>query len=319
MTRAAGIATDGRPRWRRPRALVPGDRIAVVAPASPFNPADLEAGIRELRACGFEPVFEDTLFARTGFLAGDPASRAAALTRAWQDEANAAIIAARGGYGSTQVLAYLDPSKFKAKVFIGSSDLTSFQVWLLQRAGIVTFHGPMVASTMSRGIEGYDRDVFVRAITQAEPLGELPAPALETLVPGEAAGPLVGGTLAQLGASLGTPYAFDPPNGCILFLEDVQERPYRLHRLVTQLSLNGMLARAAGIILGTFPGCDEPSFSARDTLAELFASFTGPVVYGLPVGHVDGPALTIPLGVQVRVVAGSSARVIVEEAAVEAA
>lgn len=308
--------TRGAPRWRRPRALATGDRVAVVAPASPFNPSDLEAGLAELRACGFEPVFEDSLFARTGYLAGDPASRAAALTHAWHDEANGGVIAARGGYGSMQLLAYLDPRQFPPKVFVGSSDLTSFQVWLLQRAGIVTFHGPMVAGHMGRGPAGYDRDVFLRAVTLAEPLGELPAPALETLVSGEAAGPLVGGTLAQLGASLGTPYAFDPPSGCILFLEDVQERPYRLHRLVTQLSLNGMLARAAGIVLGTFPGCDDPPYSARETLAGLFASFHGPVVYGFPAGHVDGPALTLPFGVQVRVVGGPTARVIVEEPAV---
>ena len=303
-------------RWRRPRALAPGDRIAVVAPASPFDPADLEAGLAELRACGFEPVFEDSLFARTGYLAGDPASRAAALTRAWHDERVSGVLAARGGYGSTQLLAYLDPSQFRAKVFVGSSDLTSFQTWLLQRAGIVTFHGPMVAGHMSRGSAGYDRDVFLRAVTRAEPLGELPAPSLETLVPGEAAGPLVGGTLAQLGASLGTPYAFDPPSGCILVLEDVGERPYRVHRLVTQLDLNGMLARAAGIVLGTFPGCDEPPYSARETLAGLFASFRGPVVYGLPAGHVDGPALTLPFGVHVRIEAGATPRVVVEEPAV---
>jgi muramoyltetrapeptide carboxypeptidase len=309
--------THDAPRWRRPRALRPGSRIAVVAPASPFNPADLEAGLAELRACGFEPVFEDTLFARTGYLAGDPASRAAALTRAWRDAHIQGVIAARGGYGSMQLLAYLDPALFHAKVFVGSSDLTSLQTWLLQRAGIVTFHGPMVAGHMSRAAAGYDRDVFLRALTRAEPLGDLPAPALETLVQGEAAGPLVGGTLAQLGASLGTPYAFDPPSGCILFLEDVGERPYRLHRLVTQLTLNGMLARAAGIVLGTFPGCDEPPYSARDTMAALLAEFHGPVVFGLPAGHVDGAALTLPFGVQVRIVAaGGTPRVIVEEPAV---
>jgi muramoyltetrapeptide carboxypeptidase len=304
------------PRWRRPRALARGDRVAVVAPASPFNPSHLEAGLSELRACGFEPVFEDSLFSRTGYLAGDPASRAAALTRAWRDESTAAVLAARGGYGSTQLLAYLDPAKFAAKVFVGSSDLTAFQIWLLQRAGIVTFHGPMVAGHLSRGEGGYDRDVFLRAVTRAEPLGELPAPGLETIVAGEAAGPLVGGTLAQIGASLGTPYAFDPPSRCILFLEDVQERPYRLHRLVTQLALNGMLARAAGIVLGTFPGCDEPPYSARQTLGELFAAFPGPVVFGLPAGHVDGPALTLPFGVNVRLIAGPSPRLIVEDAAV---
>jgi len=302
---------------RRPRALVPGDRIAIVAPASAFDAGELDAGVAELRSLGFEPVFDDTLFLRDGYLAGDARTRAAALKRAWADPSIAAVMAARGGYGSVQLLPYLDPS-IEAKAFIGSSDLTSLQTWLVQRAQMVTFHGPMVAGRFARGPEGYDRDVFLRAVTRAEPLGELPAPALETLVPGEASGLLVGGTLAQIAASLGTPYAFDPPAGSVLFLEDVGERPYRLDRLVTQLVLSGLLARVAAVVLGTFPDCDEASgqYTARQTLATLFAAFPGPVVFGLPAGHVNGPALTLPLGVQARLVATGTPRVVIEEAAV---
>jgi muramoyltetrapeptide carboxypeptidase len=303
---------------RRPRALVPGDRITVVAPASPFDRNDLDAGVGELRSIGFEPVIDESLYLRTGYLAGDARTRAAALKRAWDDDTAAAIMAARGGYGSVQLLPYLDPSHLGAKVFIGSSDLTSLQIWLLQRARMVTFHGPMLAGRFGRGAEGYDRDVFVRALTRGEPLGELPAPALETLVTGEAAGMLVGGNLTQLAASLGTPYAFDPPSGSVLFLEDVAERPYRIDRLVTQLALSGVLARASAVVLGTFPGCDEPggSCTARQTLAALFGEFHGPVVVGLPAGHVDGPALTLPLGVRTRVIASETPRVVIEEAAV---
>jgi muramoyltetrapeptide carboxypeptidase len=312
MTAAVGSAAA----WRRPAALVQGDRVAIVAPASPFEPDDLEAGVAELRACGFEPVLDDALFARSGFVAGDPAGRAAALTRAWTDDAIRGIVAARGGYGSVQLLPYLDPSRFGPKVFVGSSDLTSLQIWLLQRAGVVTFHGPMVAGHMSRGPLGFDRGVFLGALSRVEPLGELPAPALETLIPGDASGPLMGGTLAQLAASLGTPYAFDPPVGCILFLEDVGERPYRLDRLMTQLALGGILDRAAGIVFGTFPGCDELPYTARDTLASLVAGFNGPVVYGMPAGHVHGAVLTLPFGVRTRVAAGAAPRVVVEEAAV---
>jgi muramoyltetrapeptide carboxypeptidase len=302
---------------RRPRALVPGDRFAIVAPASPFDPNDLEVGLGELRSLGFEAALDYTLFLRDGYLAGDARTRAAALRRAWSNDSVAAIMAARGGYGSVQLLPYLDPS-IEAKPFIGASDLTSLQTWLVQRAQMVTFHGPMIAGRFGRGPDGYDRDVFLRAVTRAEPLGELPAPALETLVAGEAAGLLVGGTLTQIAASLGTPYAFDPPAGSLLFLEDIAERPYRVDRLVTQLVLSGMLARVAGVVLGTFPNCDEPDgqVTARQTLAALFAPFPGPVVFGLPAGHVDGPALTLPLGVQARIVATGTPRVIIEEAAV---
>jgi muramoyltetrapeptide carboxypeptidase len=303
---------------RRPRALVPGDRVAIVAPASAFSRSEFDAGLAELRAVGFEPVFEESVFLRSGYVAGDARARAEALKRAWADPDVAAVFAARGGYGSVQLLPYLDPAQLPAKVFVGSSDLTSLQTWLVQRARMVTFYGPMPAGCFGRGAEGYDRDTFLRALSAA-PLGELPAPALETLVAGEAAGPLVGGTLTQLAASLGTPYAFDPPTGAVLLLEDVGERPYRLDRLVTQLRLSGVLARVAAVVLGTFPGCDEPGgeWTARSTMATLFAGFHGPVVYGLPVGHVEGPALTVPLGVQARVIADTSrARVIVEDAAV---
>jgi muramoyltetrapeptide carboxypeptidase len=304
------------PSLRKPKALTPGARIAVVAPASAFDRAALERGLAELRALGFDPAYDDSLFARTGYVAGDTQLRADALRRAWHDDTVAGIMAARGGYGSVHLLAHLDPS-VRSKVFLGSSDLTTLQVWLLQRAQMVTFHAPMIAGALARGADGYDREIFVRSITRPEPLGELPA-SLEAFVRGEAVGPLVGGTLTQLAASLGTPYAFDPPSGAVLFLEDVSERPYRLDRLVTQLTLSGILARVGAVILGTFPGCDEPGgqATARGTLAALFAGFPGPVVFGLPAGHVDGPVLTLPLGVRTRVIAEGVPRVIVEEAAV---
>ena len=123
-----------------------------------------------------------------------------------------------------------------------------------------------------------------------------------------------------MAASLGTPYAFAPPGGAILFLEDVAERPYRLDRMLTQLRLAGVFARAAAVVFGTMPGCDEPGGTpaARDVILELFDGFTGPVLFGLPSGHADGPALTLPFGVHTRVVADASPRLIVEEAAVVA-
>lgn len=311
--------TAPRASLRRPRALLPGDRIAVVAPASAFDRGAFESGLAELRALGFEPVFEESIFLRTGYVAGDARTRAAAFRRAWSDDSVAAVLAARGGYGSVQLLPLLDASDLPAKAFIGASDLTALQTWLLQRGRLVTFHGPMLAMGVARGAEGFNREVFVRALTRSEPLGELPAPGLETIAPGEASGLLVGGTLTQLAASLGTPYAFDPPAGSVLFLEDVGERPYRLDRLVTQLLLSGLFAKVSAVVLGTFPGCDEPDgrLCARDTLAGLLRGFPGPVVYGLPAGHVEGPALTLPLGVHARVVAAGTPRVVIEEGAVQ--
>ena len=110
---------------------------------------------------------------------------------------------------------------------------------------------------------------------------------------------LVGGTLTQLVASLGTPFAFDPPAGCVLFLDEVAERPYRLDRMLTQLRLSGLLARASAIVFDELPRCDEPGGSptARDTVRRVLADFRGPVLFGLPSGHTDGPTLTLPFGV----------------------
>ena len=117
-------------------------------------------------------------------------------------------------------------------------------------------------------------------------------PSAETIRAGEATGTLFGGTLTQLLASLGTPFAFDPPAGHVLFLDEVGERPYRLDRMITQLRQAGLLARASGVIFGELPRCDEPSGdpTARAVVAELFADFPGPVVFGFPSGHTTGAA-----------------------------
>jgi len=150
-------------------------------------------------------------------------------------------------------------------------------------------------------------------------MGELSAPGLDTLRPGEAAGVLLGGTLTQLLASLATPFAFAPPPGHVLFLDEVGERPYRLDRMVTQLRQTGLLARASAVVIGELPQCDEPSGdpTARAVMADLFADFPGPVVIGFPSGHTAGPSMTLPFGVSCRVIAGNRPRLVIEEAAVE--
>jgi muramoyltetrapeptide carboxypeptidase len=308
---------------RKPPALHSGDRIAIVAPASPFARDTFEAGLAELRALGFEPVFEDSVFDRRFYLAGTAESRAAALQKAWADPSIAGIVAARGGYGSVHLLPLLNPRVFSAsaKAFIGYSDNTSLLTWLNQTCGVVAFHGPMVEGRLAEADRGYDRDTFTRCLCRAEPAGAITHPRLETIKPGEESGMLVGGTLTMLAASLGTPYAFDPPHGCILFLDDVAERPYRLDRMLTQLRLAGILVRVSAIVFGVMPGCDEPGGTptARDAVAELLAEFPGPVLFGLPSGHTDGPTLTLPLGVRARVVANGRPELIIEEAAVTGA
>lgn len=305
----------------KPRALTPGSRLALVAPASPFEKDEFERGVGVLQSLGFEPVYDPSVFARTGYLAGSAELRAEAFRRAWSDPSIAGVVAVRGGYGSAQLLPLLSVEEIRTtpKALIGYSDVTSLLTYLTLHCGIVAFHGPMIDRRISRGDEGFDRDSFERVLRHAEPAGELTAPAVEILREGEASGTLLGGTLTQLLASFRTPFAFDPPRGFVLFIDEVSERPYRLDRMITQLQQSGILARAGAVVIGELPGCDEPSGepSARAVMASLFEDFDGPVLIGFPSGHTTGPTMTLPFGVRCTVVAsGPAPKLVVTEAAV---
>jgi muramoyltetrapeptide carboxypeptidase len=306
---------------RKPRALAPGDRLAIVAPASPFTREEFDSGLREIRRLGFVPVYDDSVFARQRYVAGSAAVRAAAIDAAWRDPSIAGLIGVRGGYGSAQLLPLLDrdAARRASKPFIGYSDLTSMLTYLTLGCDSVAFHGPMLAGRLGRGAAGYDEDSFVRTLCRREPLGELAPPGLESIRSGEAAGMLLGGTLTQVLASLATPFAFEPPAGYVLFLDEVGERPYRLDRMVTQLAQAGLLARASAVVIGELPKCDEPAGdpTARAVMADLFAEFPGPVLIGFPSGHTIGPAMTLPFGVAARVIGGGQPRLVIEESAVQ--
>ena len=305
----------------KPHALAPGARLAVVAPASPFTREEFDQGLAEIRRLGFTPVYDDSVFARQRYVAGSPEVRAAAIHDAWRDLSISGLIAVRGGYGSAQLLPLLDRdlARRAAKPFIGYSDLTAILTFLTVGCDLVAFHGPMLAGRLGRGTEGYDADSFLKALCRREPMGELAPAGLESLRPGEAAGVLLGGTMTQLLASLGTPFAFEPPPGCVLFLDEVGERPYRLDRMVTQLKQTGLLARASAVVIGELPRCDEPSGdpTARAVMADLFADFPGPVLIGFPSGHTAGPALTLQFGVCCRVLGVDRLRLVIDEAAVQ--
>ena len=304
---------------RKPRALQSGDRVAVLAPASPFDRELFDQGVEELRVIGFEPVFDESVFARRGYLAGPAADRASALRAAWRDPTIAGIFAARGGYGSAQVLPLLDASEARRgrKPLVGCSDLTALLVYLAVCCETVSFHGPMMVN-LAKHADGYDRRSLLGAITSSTPLGELRPPGLEALSAGEARGVLFGGTLTQLLASLSTPYAFSPPDGCVLFLDDVGEQPYRVDRMLTQVQQAGWLARVSAVVCGEFPECqDESGRDARSVVAEVLADFPGPVLFGFPSGHTSGPTFTLPIGVVATVASTPQPRLIIDEAAVE--
>jgi muramoyltetrapeptide carboxypeptidase len=309
--------SDTATTWIKPRRLRPGDRVSLVAPASPFKPEELEPAVAEIRRLGFDAVYDERVLTSNRFVAGSAAMRASVLHDAWNDPSIAALIAIRGGYGSAQLLPLLDPALMRkaGKILVGYSDITALLCFHLQHH-VVCFHGPMVERRLSAGESAYDRSSFLRTLTATDPPGEMSPAGLDVLRKGEAAGTIVGGTITQLVASLGTPWAFVPPPGCILFLEDVGERPYRVDRMLTQLRQAGIVDRAAALVFGELPSCDEPGgeHPVRDVLADFVHDFAGPVLFGFPSGHTAGPSWTVPLGVCARVRTSPPALVIEEGA-----
>jgi muramoyltetrapeptide carboxypeptidase len=303
-----------------PAALKRGDRLAVVSPSSPFAREEFDAGVAEIARLGYVPVYDDSIFAREGgYLSGSPELRAEAFMRYWADPAVAALIAVRGGFGSVHLLPLLDREHLAAhpKLFIGYSDNTSILSFLTCQCGMTALHGPMLDRRLSRGAPGYDESSFIALLQGGRGL-EMAPDGLLVLRDGDASGRLFGGTLTKLTSSLGTPYAFDPPPGCILFLEDVNERPYKLDRMLTQLALSGILSRATALVFGEMRGCDEPGdeVTARDVIQRLTRDFAGPIILGFPSGHTAGPCWTLPLGVRVRVATSPHPSLVVEESPV---
>ena len=307
----------------KPHALTPGSRVAVVAPASSFKREEFDAGVAEIARLGFVPVYEDSVFAKgvPPYVAGSPETRAKAIRSALTDPSIDGIIAVRGGYGSAQIVPLLDVDEIRraAKPFVGYSDLTAVLNFLAIQCGLVSFHGPMLDECLSRGEPKYDRASFLNALCRPLPLGELAPAGLDVIRAGEARGVLLGGTVTQLLATMGTAWPFDPPPGFVLFFEEVGERPYRLDRMLVQLRQTGILSRAKAIVIGELNGCDEPNgaLTGRGVMAALLSDFPGPVLIGFPSGHTKGPVYTLPFGVSCRVVANGRPGLVIEEAAVQ--
>ena len=304
---------------QRPRALQPGDRIALVSPASPFDRAEFDAGAGELRRLGFEPVWDDRVFAREPMVSGPPELRARAFLDALRDPSIRAIIAVRGGYGSVEILPFIEPRDLlqAGKIVCGYSDITSLLIYSVCHAGVIAFHGPMIERRLSLGEAGYEAWSFRAALTDAEtPMGKLQPDGLSVIKTGTAEGMLLGGTLTQIAAGLGTPFGIKINRPTILFLEDIAERPYKVRRMLTQLRLAGVFHQVTGIVLGAMAGCDEPSLTACDVVAGFFSDFDGPILSGFPSGHGPAPAWTLPFGVQSSMSTSDGGALWIEEPAV---
>ncbi|WP_433164196.1 S66 peptidase family protein [Kribbella sp. CA-247076] len=285
---------------RVPGRLARGDRVAVVAPSGPVRPERLEIGTTYLEQWGLEVEVMPSVLAghdRLSFLAADDKTRAEDLRTAWLDPRFAAVFCARGGYGVQRMLEYVDLDELAAvtKWFLGFSDITALHEPLNAR-GLVTIHGPMAAAVEQLQVET-GRERLHELLFEPEKITDLLAPVgARTLVGGVAEGPLRGGNLALLAASVGTP-TYAPPTG-IVVMEDVSEDAYRVDRLLTQLLRAGWFAGVTGLVIGDFSGADDSGLVTavvHDRLGPLGL----PMVEGAAIGH-ENLNLAVPLGLPVR-------------------
>jgi muramoyltetrapeptide carboxypeptidase len=287
----------------RPAALRPGDAVMLVSPSGPTRPERVARGIELLTGWGLRPVLAPNAYARRGYLAGDDALRAADVNAAFADPAIRGVLCTRGGYGAQRMVDAIDMAAVRRdpKVVAGFSDITALQFALWRGARLATVHGPGAAWLDERTPEASAGSLRA-ALMSPEPVTVSRVPTEDTaavLVPGVAEGPLLGGNLCLVVSSIGTP---DMPDltGAILLIEEVEEPPYKVDRMVTQLRRAGLLDRIAGVALGQFTRCaDDWPVTVVDVLTELLGDLGVPVLGGLPVGHGVGQ-LTVPVGVPAR-------------------
>lgn len=286
----------------RPRALKPGDTIGVVSPASAIDREHLERGVAALRRLGYKVKVSRHALDRVGILAGPDEVRARELAAFFADPAVDAIFAARGGYGCGRLLPLTDFDAIARtpKAFLGFSDATFILNALVARAGMVAFHGPMVAMDFARGLAEASLDHLRRLL--AGELSSFTLPARAVLHTGAAEGEVVGGCLSMVAATIGTPYA-PPLDGAILFLEDTGEKAYSIDRMLVHLGQAGVFERVAAVVFGALRPPDGSEAEYRmieQCVAEQAANLKCPVLSGIEAGH-GSANFTIPFGVRARV------------------
>lgn len=291
----------------KPPRLCRGDVIGICAPAGPIlDKRKFECGLRYLEQLGYRVLLGKHVYKQNGYLAGTDTQRAGDLNTFFENKHVKAIFCARGGFGVQHILPLLDYRLIRRnpKIVVGYSDITALHLALLSKTGLTSFSGPMVVE-MPETFDKKSEEMFWRSMTSTMPLDPL-SPTGEVLHHGTrtvASGRLVGGNLSLVAALAGTPYLPDM-KGVVLSLEEIDERPYRVDRLLQQLKLSGVLRSAKGVLLGDFTDCTpvkgKPSLTLPEIFRQTFESYQIPVLSGFRYGHVRH-SLTLPVGIRVRI------------------
>jgi len=296
-----------------PRPLFPGARVALVCPSSALPEGRLEPAVNAVKALCLEPVVYPSCIQenRRGYLAASDSQRAADLNAAFADPSIDGILCVRGGYGAHRLLPLLDLELIarRHKLFAGYSDVTALHTVFNQTCRFVTYHTPMPGTVYYKETDRYTME-YLRAALFGSLRGPLPLqPGVVPLAGGTACGPLCGGNLSLLADSLGTPWEIDT-RGKLLFLEDVDEKTYRVDAMLTALRNAGKLDDCAGVLLGAWTRCDPEEPDRSLTLEEIFRDLIlpagKPVLMGLPCGHVL-PTMSLPMGSTLRMDADNCA------------
>ena len=289
----------------KPKKLTNGDLIGIISPAS--NPDDLSRinkGVEYLEKLGYRVEVGKNVGQERGYLAGDDKQRLDDFHSMFKNKEVKAIINVRGGYGSGRLLDKIDYKLVRQnpKIFVGYSDITSLQMAMLKKSGLVTFAGPMLAVDFYDTVDPYTEENFWKLLTSTKKIGKLHNPEKESyfvLNKGRGEGKIVGGNLALIVSLMGTDYAPDFKNS-ILLLEDIGEPPYRIDRMFNQMKLGKIFNQVSGIILGRFVDCYEEdsnkkTLTLNDVITDYLADLKIPVIYNFIHGHVK-QNMTIPFG-----------------------
>jgi len=276
----------------KPSRLKPGDTIGIAAPAGPFDRGKFLKGKAVLESAGFRTFFDETIFRKHGFLAGNDLQRADQVNRLFSDPSIQAVICARGGYGSMRILPFLDVKTIRKhpKIFLGFSDISSLLSVIQDWCDLITFHGPVVTTLANAAEETITS--LLTVLTSGTTLELTPEKGI-IVKPGVASGRMAAGNLTTLCHLVGTPYA-PTFNGKILLLEDIGEAPYRIDRMLTQMKLAGCFNGIAGLVLGSFKDCG-PLNEIFNVVLRIFEDTDIPILAGFDIGH-GKQNFTIPLG-----------------------
>jgi muramoyltetrapeptide carboxypeptidase len=288
---ALGAAMSSTPVFpatlQKPPMLRRGDRVGLIAPASPLDASEIEAGIAHLSSFGLVPVLGEHARAQTGYLAGSDAQRAEDFNRMARDAGIRAIVALRGGYGTMRILDALDYDAIARdpKIVMGYSDITAIVNAVATHSGVIAFHGPVASHGSS--FTGAARAYFERALMSGEPIGTLRVAQPQLITSGRASGRLAGGNLSLISSLAGTPYAI-AGHDALLFFEETHEAPYRIDRMLTQLELTGELRGVRGVLVGQCTECtgDGPTPPASAVIEERVHALGVPAMAGAPIGHI---------------------------------